>query len=145
MLIRRFSELLRRSWNSSSRINRRHARIRLVPRDVGRRLEELENRCLLAAVTWDAGGDGTHWSDLDNLSTNVLPTSADDVTIDFGSNTIQHDSGTDTVNSLTTSNNFSLTGGTLIVNAASSINGNFTLLDDTQLLRWEPEFVLLGC
>ena len=36
-------------------------------------VESLENRTLLAAITWDGGGDGTHWSDRLNWSTDVLP------------------------------------------------------------------------
>ena len=45
----------------------------------------------------------------------MLPGSADDVTIDFGSNTIQHDAGTDVVHSLTTTNPFTIAGGELSV------------------------------
>ena len=91
------------------------------------RMEALESRLYLAAVAWDAGGDGSHWSDPLNWSSNVLPTSADDVTINFGSGTVQHDTGTDTVNSLTTTNKLSLSGGTLAINGPSAINNDFTL------------------
>jgi hypothetical protein len=45
----------------------------------------------------------------------VVPNAEDDVTIAFGSGKIQHDAGSDTVNSLTTANPFSLAGGELIV------------------------------
>ncbi|HQY88746.1 MAG TPA: hypothetical protein PK402_08805, partial [Tepidisphaeraceae bacterium] len=44
---------------------------------------------MLAAVSWDGGGDGTLWSDPLNWSSNVIPTVADDVTLDVpGSPTI---------------------------------------------------------
>src|SRR3982751_6940414 len=50
------------------------------------RCQHLERRCLLAAVTWDGGGDGTNWSDAQNWSNNVVPTSGDDVTINVPTN-----------------------------------------------------------
>ncbi len=43
--------------------------------------ESLEQRALLAVVTWDGGGDGITWEDPANWDTNVLPTAADDVII----------------------------------------------------------------
>ena len=67
---------------------------RVSHHDLGSAVEFLERRELLAAVSWDGGGDGTHWSDKDNWLNNELPTSADDVTTNFGTNTIQHDAGT---------------------------------------------------
>ena len=94
-------------------------------------IESLESRVLLAAVTWDAGGDGVHWSDANNWSSDVLPGAADDVTINFGSGTVQHDTGTDTVNSLTTTNKLLLSGGTLAINGPSAINNGFTLSGGT--------------
>ncbi|HQY89644.1 MAG TPA: hypothetical protein PK402_13405, partial [Tepidisphaeraceae bacterium] len=46
--------------------------------------EFLERRSLLASITWDGGGDGTSWSSANNWSTNSIPTSNDDVTINAG-------------------------------------------------------------
>ena len=89
-------------------------------------MEALESRWYLAAVAWDDGGDGIHWSDVQNWSNNVLPGEADDVTIDFGSNTVQHDAGSDTVHSLTTTNPFELAGGTLFVVTTTQVNNSFT-------------------
>ncbi|MGF1635410.1 MAG: hypothetical protein ACFCVE_16310 [Phycisphaerae bacterium] len=45
-------------------------------------VERMEQRRLLAAVSWDGGGDGVSWSDPLNWSGDVLPVAADDVTID---------------------------------------------------------------
>jgi hypothetical protein len=43
--------------------------------------EMLEPRTLLAAVTWDGGGDGRSWTDPLNWSADVLPTRSDAVSI----------------------------------------------------------------
>lgn len=43
--------------------------------------EPLEARQLLAAVTWDGGGDGLSWHDHRNWSADVLPAANDDVSI----------------------------------------------------------------
>src|SRR5436190_11300378 len=47
--------------------------------------ESLERRRLLAAISWDAGGDGVHWNDPANWSGDAVPTANDDVTIGVGS------------------------------------------------------------
>ena len=78
-------------------------------------VERLENRWLLSTVTWNGGGNGTNWSDPLNWDGNILPGAADDVTINFVTNTIVHDSGTDTVNNLTTNHLWEPAGGTLSV------------------------------
>ncbi|MEM6470409.1 MAG: hypothetical protein AAF802_12705, partial [Planctomycetota bacterium] len=46
------------------------------------RFESLESRHLLAAVTWDGGGDGETWHDPLNWNTDVVPGEFDDVVID---------------------------------------------------------------
>src|SRR5690349_10625040 len=50
------------------------------------RMEHLEHRNVLAAVSWDGGGNGTSWSDPLNWSTNSLPGLNDDVLIDVPGN-----------------------------------------------------------
>src|SRR4051812_641587 len=63
--------------------------------------ELLEPRRLFAAVSWDGGGDGVHWTSAANWSTDALPTAADDVTISItGSPTVILDSGAQSINSL---------------------------------------------
>jgi len=104
---------------------------------VSRRLavESLEDRRVLAAVSWDGGGDGINWSDGLNWSTNALPGSGDDVTINVvGTITVTHASGIDTIRSLTSAENLSITGGTLTVTTgASSVNGTFNLTNTGQV------------
>jgi YD repeat-containing protein len=95
------------------------------------RIEALESRLLLSAVNWDGGGDGTHWSDPLNWSSDVLPVAADDVTINFGAATIDHAGGDDTIHSLNATNNFALSGGTLTINANSVVHGDFQLSNGT--------------
>jgi hypothetical protein len=90
-------------------------------------LEQLEPRHLLAAVNWDGGGDGTRWDDPVNWSSDALPTAADDVTIDAGYGTIEHNAGDDSVHSLTTAAPFILNGGILTIADTLQVNNNFTL------------------
>ena len=58
---RRFSKLARRPQTQRQRLGRAAG------------VEALESRLYLAAVTWDAGGDGVYWSDANNWSSDVLP------------------------------------------------------------------------
>src|SRR5690349_13547516 len=94
-------------------------------------IQLLERRTLLAAIAWDGGGDGTNWSDPVNWSTNTLPGSSDDVTINIAANpTIQFTSaaGTPTIRSLNCAEAFNFAGGNLIVtNGASTFSGGLTL------------------
>ncbi len=93
------------------------------------RMEALEDRRVLAAVSWDGGGDGVNWSDPDNWSGNALPTSADDVTISVGGTiTVIHASGSTTIQSLTSDENLTISGGSLTVTTgASNVNGDLTV------------------
>ena len=94
-------------------------------------VEMFESRLYLAAVAWDGGGDGSRWSDPLNWSNDGLPGEADDMTIDFGGNNVQHDAGFDTVHSLITTNPFELAGGTLHVVTTTQVNNSFTLKGGT--------------
>jgi RHS repeat-associated protein len=116
-----FSKRIRAtSRTRNKRLPRRNSR-RLL------RLELLESRCLLAPVSWDGGGDGSRWTDPQNWSDNVVPGAADDVTINFGSGTVRHDAGTHTVKSLTTTNPFTLAGGTLSIGTTLQVNNTLLL------------------
>lgn len=44
-------------------------------------LEQLEDRCVPAAVSWDGGAGTSNWQDANNWDTDVAPTSADDAVI----------------------------------------------------------------
>ena len=59
-----------------SRLRDAVSRNRLRPR-----FELLEERRVLATVTWDGGAGTTAWEDAANWSTDSLPTAADDVVI----------------------------------------------------------------
>src|SRR5688572_14382897 len=94
------------------------------------RVEPLESRRLLAAVSWDGGGDGLNWTDPINWSTNALPGPADDVTIDVpGSPTIRYWGGVqpDTINSLNCAEAFRMVLGKLDIAADSVMSGPVTL------------------
>src|SRR2546428_486966 len=86
-----------RSRNHPAGSTRRPAR-----RPYGPRLELLEDRLAPAAVSWDGGGGSdTRWANALNWSNNLLPTAADDVTINAPGVTVIHDSlSTETVHSL---------------------------------------------
>jgi Secretion system C-terminal sorting domain len=93
--------------------------------------------CLLSAQTafsqvrtWDGGGDGTTWSDLNNWDANTLPVSTDSVIIIAGAN-VAVTSGTETCRKLgiygAGSNQGKVTvnaGATLNVNASATNNVN---------------------
>ncbi|MDB5386304.1 MAG: repeat-containing protein, partial [Planctomycetaceae bacterium] len=102
-------------------------RQRRQPSVAGTQIEALEHRVYLSAVSWDGGGDGVHWSDPLNWSSNALPGATDDVTINFGNATVSHDSGNDSIHSLTSANKLSLNGGTLAINGPATISSDFTL------------------
>ena len=81
---------------------------------------------------WDAGaGDGL-WNSANNWSDNALPGSSDDVVIDQpGSVTVTHSTGTNTVSSVASNENFTLSGGTLEVNGDLSVTGAFNFSGGT--------------
>jgi hypothetical protein len=89
---------------NARRRNRRWINARLASGVAGTSLwgvEALEARRLLAAVSWDGGGDGTKWSDPLNWSNNAVPQAADDVTINvLGSPSIVVSLGPYTIHSL---------------------------------------------
>jgi RHS repeat-associated protein len=82
---------------------------------------------MLAAVAWSGNGDGTSWSDPLNWSGQAIPTAADDVTIDVASNpTIQITSGSHSVQSLTSNEALSITGGSLSVGTTAQVSAGLT-------------------
>jgi hypothetical protein len=95
----------------------------------------LEDRLAPAAVSWDGGGGAdTRWANALNWSNNLVPTAADDVTINAGAGvTVIHDTGTDTVNSLQCQSAalLRITGGSLTLSTASSIDTPLTLAGGT--------------
>ncbi len=49
-------------------------------------IERLEDRALLATISWDGGGGNFNWNNAANWSGDALPESADDVVINYGDN-----------------------------------------------------------
>src|SRR5689334_9082190 len=77
-------------------------------------MEPLEQRALLAAVSWTGQAGDNLWTTAGNWSNGTVPTSADDVTISLAANpTILLDQSEQSVRSLNTSENLKLTGSTL--------------------------------
>ena len=93
--------------------------------------EYLERRDLLALVVWDGGprGTGTDWNDVQNWSTDTLPTAADDVEIGakFRGLTISHDGGSTRIRSLHSAANLTISRGTFSIDGDSQITGTLTL------------------
>src|SRR5262245_31819255 len=98
-------------------------------------VEGLESRIAPATFNWDGGGDGTTWTDArnwDSPGNNLLPGAADDAVINAAAGiSIVHSSGTDSLRSLTSQNAILLSGGSLTIGAASTINNTFTLTGGT--------------
>ncbi|MGD9721697.1 MAG: beta strand repeat-containing protein [Pirellulales bacterium] len=90
---------------------------------------------MLAAVSWDGGGDGINWSDPLNWSGNALPAVVDDVTIDVpGTITVVHASGTSAIHSLTCAENLNITGGSLrIQSGAGVVDGSLSISSPAEL------------
>ncbi|MCO6042840.1 hypothetical protein NG895_02865, partial [Aeoliella sp. ICT_H6.2] len=92
------------------------------------KIELLEDRRMLAIVTWDGGGDAVSWHDPANWDTDVLPGDVDDVIIDLpNDNTIEvtNDVLVNSVNSQEFVNIFSVS--TFTVNSDSTFAGGVTV------------------
>lgn len=92
-------------------------------------IEPLEQRMLLAAVSWDGGGDGSAWTDPLNWSNNALPTSSDDVTIQVpgADPVIRIASGNHSVRSLVSDETITLSLGSLSLATTAQVNKPLTL------------------
>ena len=58
------------------------------------RIEWMEPRTLLSAVTWTGGGGDNNWDTAANWSTDSVPGSGDDVTINIAANVVHSDNVT---------------------------------------------------
>ncbi len=106
--------------------HRRRGRNGLAERRLS--LEFLEDRRLLALVTWDGEGNNFDWNTAANWSTNALPGAADDVVISPGELiTVSHSSGVTSVRSVKSTAHLQILGGTFTVAAASQVDGQFVL------------------
>jgi hypothetical protein len=80
-------------------------------------------------ITWTGGaGDGS-WHKAGNWDLNRAPGAGDDVVIpDMSPDvTVTYSSGATSINSLTSEEAFTLSGGTLTIDSASELNNGFTL------------------
>ncbi|MEK6259848.1 MAG: Ig-like domain-containing protein [Planctomycetota bacterium] len=89
-------------------------------------IERLEPRTLLSAISWDGGAGNLSWNSALNWSGDVLPTTADDVSINPVGITVTL-VGAASVHSLQSNANLTLSSGALTVGASSALNGNLTL------------------
>src|SRR5687767_5453104 len=92
------------------------------------RAEALERRRLLAAVSWDGGGDGVNWTNNLNWSSNAVPGPNDDVTISVAANpTVLVPSGTQSIRSLVSDEAIRTTGGTIAIGTTATASQPVTL------------------
>ena len=91
----------------------------------------MEPRTLLSAVTGTGGAGDNNWDTAANWNTDSVPGSADDVTIDIAANVVHSDDVSDSINSLTSAEPLTISGGTLSIASASTIGGALTISGGT--------------
>ncbi|MCA9050797.1 MAG: hypothetical protein KDA89_18795, partial [Planctomycetaceae bacterium] len=89
-------------------------------------VDVLEDRCLLAAVSWDGGAGTLNWADALNWSADAIPAAGDDITINQPSSTILFSGPSITLGSLTTTS-LTVQSGTLTVSGALNVSAGSTL------------------
>ena len=71
----------------------RKRRARQRAAELRRAAELMEDRTLLATITWDGGAGSFNWNDTDNWDTDSIPTALDDAVLgDLASLTFTHQS-----------------------------------------------------
>ncbi len=105
------------------RSNCRHRRLRPPLR-----IEPLEDRILLATVNWISDSDG-FWDIGANWDTGMAPEAGDDVLINrpAADITVTYRTGTASINSLFSTEAFTLTGGILDIAATAQVDNTFRL------------------
>ena len=91
------------------------------------RIEWMEPRTLLSAVTWTGGAGDNNWDTPANWSTDSVPGSADDVTINIAADVVHSSDVTDSIHSLTSTEPLTISGGTLSIAAASTIGNTLSI------------------
>ena len=77
------------------------------------RLEWMEPRTLLSAVTWTGDAGDNNWDTANNWSPVGVPGSGADVTINIPANVVHSDNVADSIKSLTSTEPLTISGGTL--------------------------------
>ena len=95
------------------------------------RIEWMEPRTLLSAVTWTGDGGDNNWDTAANWSTDSVPGSGDDVTINIAANVVHSSNVSDSINSLTSMEPLTISGGTLSLAAASTIDSSLSITGGT--------------
>jgi hypothetical protein len=95
------------------------------------RIEWMEPRTLLSAVSWTGDGGDNNWDTPANWSTDSVPGAGDDVTIDVEANVVHSNDVTDSINSLTSTEPLTISGGTLSIAATSTIDNTLSLTGGT--------------
>ena len=108
-----------------------HSRNRQRSKSCRPRIEWMEPRTLLSAVTWTGGGGDNNWDTAANWSTDSVPGSGDDVTIAITANIVHSDDVTDSINSLTTTEPLTISGGTLSIASALTISSTLSITGGT--------------
>ena len=86
------------------------------------RLEWMEPRSLLSAITWTGGAGDNNWDSVANWNPERVPTSTDDVTINTSANVVYSLANvTDSINSLTSTEPLTISAGGISIAAASTI------------------------
>ena len=76
---------------------------------------------IMPTKSWTGGGDGVSWTDANNWSGGVLPTSADSIFIGSGTNTITNAGGM-TLNNLISRSALSITGSLTVTGAVTVVS-----------------------
>ncbi len=87
------------------------------------RIERMETRLQMSAVAWTGAGGDNNWDDALNWNTGTLPGPSDDVTINISANVMHSAAVADSINSLTSTQPLTLSGGMLSIATTSSTSG----------------------
>ena len=91
----------------------------------------MEERTLLSSVVWTGNAHDNNWDTPGNWNTDSLPGFGDDVTINTSADVAHSDSMTDTINSLTSSQPLTISGGTLSIASAFTTSSTLTISGGT--------------